>query len=58
MPVEFCGVGLLEQGPPVQEVRLAHREGLIRSGRLAMGDSSALGLRVDRRVHEVAGRAY
>ncbi len=58
LPTEFRGVGLLEQRPPVQEVRLAHRKGLIRSGRLAMGDPSALGLMVHRHVHEVASRAY
>ncbi len=57
MSVEFRGVGLLEQRPPVQEVRLAHHEGLIRGDRLAMGDPSTLGLMVHRHVHELTGRA-
>lgn len=58
MSIEFRGVGLLEQRPPAQEVRLAHREGLIRGGRLAMGDPSTLGLMVHRHVHELTGRAH
>lgn len=57
MALEFRDVGLLEQRPPAREVRLAHREGLIRGGRLAMGDSSTLGLMVHRHIHKLTGRA-
>ncbi len=41
LPGEFGG-GLFEQGPPAQEVRLAHREGPFRGGGLAPGDTGPL----------------
>lgn len=58
MAIEFRRVGLLEQRPPVHEVRLAHHEGLSRGGRLSMGDPSTLGLMVNRHIHKVTERAH
>ncbi len=58
MSIEFCGVGLFEQRSPVQEVCVAHHEGLIRGGRLAMCDPSTLGLMVHWHVHELTGCAH
>jgi hypothetical protein len=58
MALELRCVGLLEQRPPVQEVRLAHREGLIRGGRLAVEYPGTLGLMVHRHVRKLTGRTH
>lgn len=58
MPIEFRLAGLLEERPPAHEIRLAHWEGLVRGGRLAVGDPSTLGLKVHRHIYEATGLAH
>jgi hypothetical protein len=52
--VEFGGVGLLELLPPLVQLGLAHREGLVRCRRLAMCDAGELDVLVYGQVDHLA----